>query len=104
MYAIFEHGGHQYRADEQAILRLPKVVAEPGAQVAFDKVLAVSGAEAFQVGAPYLSGAQVRGTVVEHGRGPKTRYIKYKRKKHYKVQGAHRQDYTAVRVDQIVAA
>ena len=103
MYAIFEHGGHQYRADEQAILRLPKVVAEPGAQVLFDKVLAVSGAEAFQVGAPYVASAEVRGTVLEQGRGRKIRIFKYKRKKHYKVQGGHRQHFTAVRVDQIVA-
>ena len=102
MYAIFEHGGHQYRAEEQRVLRLPKVEAEPGSTVAFDKVLAVS-ADGFQIGAPYLAGAQVQGTVVQQGRGRKIRILKYKRKKHYKVQGGHRQDFTAVRVDRIVA-
>ncbi|NLO73163.1 MAG: 50S ribosomal protein L21 [candidate division WS1 bacterium] len=102
MYAIIEHGGHQYRAEEQGTLRLPKMAAEPGAKVVFDKVLALS-AENFAVGTPHLAGAEVRGTVLEQGRGPKIRIFKYKRKKHYKRQSGHRQEYTAVRVDQIVA-
>ncbi len=102
MYAIFEHGGHQYRAEAAAVLRLQRLSAQPGETVTFDKVLAVRGEEEIEVGAPYLNGAQVVGTVVEHGRGPKLRIFKYKRKKHYKKQAGHRQDFTAIRVDEIV--
>ena len=103
MYAIIEHGGHQYRADQQGTLRLDKMDATPGTPVAFERVLAVRGDAEIRVGAPYVEGAQVRGTVVGHLRGPKVRILKYKRKKHYKKQAGHRQDYTTVRVDEIVA-
>ena len=104
MYAIFEHGGHQYRGEDGATLRLSKIEVEPGNPVTFDKVLFVGKDGAFSVGTPYVAGATVKVMVLEQGRGPKLRYIKYKRKKHYKKQGGHRQDFTAVRVDQIVAA
>jgi len=102
MYAIFEHGGHQYRAEAADVLRLNSLPAQPGDTVVFDRVLAVRGQEEIRVGTPYLSGARVVGTVVQHGRGPKLRIFKYKRKKHYKKQAGHRQDFTAVRVDEIV--
>jgi large subunit ribosomal protein L21 len=101
MYAIIEHGGHQYRADEKNIIRLQKIDAEPGAAVRFDKVLALRGEDEIKVGAPYVAGAQVTGTVVEQGRGPKIRIFKYKRKKHYKKQAGHRQAFTAVRIEEI---
>jgi large subunit ribosomal protein L21 len=101
MYAIIEHGGHQYRAEEKGVLRLQKIAAQPGEAVSFDKVLAVRGEEEVKVGAPYVEGAKVTGTVVEQGRGPKLRIFKYKRKKHYKKQAGHRQAFTAVRVEEI---
>ncbi len=103
MYAIIEHGGHQYRAEEKGILRLQKITAEPGEAVLFDKVLALRGEDTVRVGTPYLEGAKVTGTVVQQGRGPKIRIFKYKRKKHYKKQAGHRQAFTAVRVEEIVA-
>lgn len=101
MYAIIEHGGHQYRAEEKGILRLQKLAAQPGEAVLFDKVLALRGEDTVQVGTPYLEGARVTGTVVQQGRGPKIRIFKYKRKKHYKKQAGHRQAFTAVRVEEI---
>lgn len=101
MYAIIEHGGHQYRAEEKGILRLQKLAAQPGEAVLFDKVLALRGEDTVQVGTPYLEGARVTGTVVQQGRGPKIRIFKYKRKKHYKKQAGHRQAFTAVRIEEI---
>jgi large subunit ribosomal protein L21 len=101
MYAIIEHGSHQYKATEQAVLRLDKIDAEPGEKISFDKVLAVRGDEDIQVGSPYVEGASVTGTVVQQGRGRKISIIKYKRKKRYRRQAGHRQHFTAVRIDDI---
>ena len=103
MYAIFEHGGHQYKAEPQGRLRLQRVAAQPGEALTFDKVLTVRGDAAVQVGAPYVAGAQVKTRVVGDGKGPKIRIVKYKRKKHYKRQAGHRQWYTEVQVEEIVA-
>ena len=104
MYAIIEHGGHQYRADEKGILRVQKIAAAPGEAVLFDKVLAVRGEDDMKIGTPYVAGAQVTGTVIQQGRGRKIRILKYKKKKHYKKQAGHRQSFTAVRIEEIAVA
>ena len=101
MYAIIEHGGHQYRADEKGILRVQKIALEPGEAVLFDKVLALRGEDEVKVGTPYVEGARVTGTVIQQGRGPKIRIMKFKKKKHYKKQAGHRQAFTAVRIEEI---
>jgi large subunit ribosomal protein L21 len=82
---------------------MAKIEALPGEKVSFDKVLAVREDSDFRIGAPYVAGAQVECTVIQQGRGAKIRIMKFKRKKHYKKQAGHRQDFTAVRVDSIVA-
>jgi large subunit ribosomal protein L21 len=101
MYAIIEHGGHQYRADEKGTLRVQKIALEPGEAVVFDKVLALRGEDEVKVGAPYVEGAKVTGTVIQQGRGHKIRIMKFKKKKHYKKQAGHRQAFTAVRIEEI---
>jgi large subunit ribosomal protein L21 len=103
MYAIFQSGGHQYVAAENDVIRVEKLPLEPQAQVTFDQVLAVRDGEDFKVGAPYVGGAKVTGTVLAQGRGPKIIVFKYKPKKHYKKLRGHRQDYTEVRVTGISA-
>jgi large subunit ribosomal protein L21 len=101
MYAIIQHGSHQYRADEKGILRVQKIAAEPGEAVIFDQVLALLGEPEVKIGAPYVEGARVTGTVIQQGRGPKIRIMKFKKKKHYKKQAGHRQSFTAVRIEEI---
>jgi large subunit ribosomal protein L21 len=101
MYAIFQNGGHQYVAKENDVVRLEKFVAEPDQEVTFEQVLAVRKDDQFEVGAPYLSGAKITGTVLAQGRGPKIIVFKYRPKKHYKKMRGHRQDYTEVRIKSI---
>ena len=48
-----------------------------------------------------VDGVGVKGTILEHGRGPKIIVFKMKRRKQYKRKQGHRQDYTAVRIDSI---
>lgn len=101
MYAIFQNGGHQYVATENEIVRVEKFEAEAATEVVFDQVLAVRSGEDFKIGAPYVSGAKITGTVLAQRRGPKIIVFKYKPKKHYKKTRGHRQDYTEVRINSI---
>jgi large subunit ribosomal protein L21 len=98
MYAIFESGGRQYRAEENSIIRIDKLDAEKGAALTFDKVLAVDGGTGLTVGAPYVEGAKVQAQVVENGKARKIIVFKYRPKSQYKKLRGHRQDYTAVRI------
>jgi large subunit ribosomal protein L21 len=102
MYAVIKSGGKQYRVESGATLRLETLSADVGANVSFDQVLLVSNGDAVKVGAPLVSGALVKATVVGHGRGEKVKIFKLRRRKHYIKNQGHRQDYTEVRIDDIV--
>ena len=104
MYAVLKSGGKQYRVRTGESVRLEALPAAVGAAVSFDQVLAVGEGESVRVGAPFVSGAQVRGTVVKHGRGEKEMTFKLRRRKHYQKSQGHRQSYTEVRIDEIVGA
>jgi large subunit ribosomal protein L21 len=102
MYAVIKTGGKQYRVTSGEQLRVEALAAEVGSAVSFDEVLMVGEGEAVRVGVPLVSGAQVKATVVAHGRGEKLTIFKLRRRKHSKKTQGHRQDYTEVRIDDIV--
>ena len=76
-------------------------VARAAAAVAFEEVLLVGNGDKVKVGAPLVSGAKVKATVVSHGRGEKVKIFKFRRRKHSQKSQGHRQNYTEVRIDEI---
>lgn len=102
MYAIFQSGGHQYRAEEGEIIEVERLAVEDGAAVDFEDVLFVGG-ESAAVGRPTVAGAKVTGTVLGETKGRKVIVQKYKPKQRYKIKQGHRQRYTRVRIDAITA-
>jgi large subunit ribosomal protein L21 len=101
MYAVIKSGGKQYRVESGAQLRVEALSAKVGDAVSFDDVLLVGGGDGVKVGAPLVSGAKVKATVLAHGRGDKVRIFKLRRRKHYQKSQGHRQNYTEVRIDEI---
>ncbi len=101
MYAIFEAKGKQFRAEQDATLRLPTLDAEPGDRVTFDHVLLVQRDDQVSVGQPTLEGVAVATEVICHGRGDKIVVFKMKRRKGYRRKQGHRQGFTDVRVVEI---
>jgi len=105
MYAVFQTGGKQFRAEPGSRLRIPTLEAEPGDTVTFDRVLlAGDGAETVQVGTPVVDGASVKAEVIRHGRGEKVIVFKRKRRKGYRKKQGHRQDFTEIRIDEVALA
>lgn len=102
MYAVIKSGGKQYRVEAGGQVRVESLAAEVGAAVSFEEVLLVGQGDGVQVGAPLVSGAKVRATVIGHGRGDKVKIFKLRRRKHYQKSQGHRQSYTEVRIDDIV--
>ena len=102
MYAVIKSGGKQYRVESGKQVRVEALAADVGAAVAFEEVLLVGAGDKVKVGAPLVSGAKVKATVVSHGRGDKVRIFKMRRRKHYQKSQGHRQNYTEVRIDDIV--
>jgi large subunit ribosomal protein L21 len=102
MYAVIETGGKQYRVAAGESIEVETIPGDVGAQVEFDRVLALVDGDSVTAGAGAGS-ARVRGTIAEHGRGEKLIVFKFKRKKQYKRTIGHRQNFTRVTVNEIVA-
>ena len=85
MYAVFESGGKQFRAEPGLRLRIPALAAEEGSTVTFDRVLITGGADGEpEVGTPTVEGAAVRAEVLAHGKDRKLIIFKRKRRKGYR--------------------
>ena len=103
MYAVIKTGGKQYRVASGDTLKIETLVADVGSTVSFDEVLLVGQGDSVKVGAPILSGGSVKAEVVAHGRGDKIRIVKHRRRKHYHKEQGHRQNFTQVKITEIVA-
>jgi large subunit ribosomal protein L21 len=104
MYAVIKTGGKQHRVQVGDVVRVERLDLDAGSDVVFEEVLAVGEGDSVHVGMPTVSGASVRGTVVEQGRAKKVLIFRYRpRKNASRRRGGHRQDYTAVKIEAIQA-
>jgi len=104
MYAIVEISGFQFKAEKNAVLRVPLLnTAQPGQSLTFDRVLLVRNEEEIKVGQPVVEGAAVIAEVIEHGKGRKLVIFHTKRRKGYRVKKGYREQYTNVKVTDIRA-
>ena len=104
MYAVFQTGGKHFRVEPGTRLRVPTLDVEPGDSVTFDHVLlAGDGSDDVKVGTPIVDGASVKAEVIRHGRGDKVIVFKRKRRKGYRKKQGHRQNFTEIRIDEVVA-
>jgi large subunit ribosomal protein L21 len=104
MYAVIKTGGKQYRVAAGDKIRVEQMPADIGAEITIDQVLAVGAGDQLSVGAPLVSGATVSATVLSHGRHDKVRIFKMRRRKHYRKQQGHRQNFTELFVSRIASA
>ncbi|MGD2104046.1 MAG: 50S ribosomal protein L21 [Anaerolineae bacterium] len=102
MYAVMKSGARQYRATAGDTIRVEKLPAEPGEQIELDEVLLIVDDDEVEIGRPTVAGAKVLATVVAQEKGPKITVFKYRPRKRYKRHAGHRQQYTRLRVDEIV--
>lgn len=103
MYAVIRSGGKQYKVTPGECVRLDKIVADKGATIQLEDVLAIHDGSDLTVGSPTLASATVTATVVNHGRGEKVIVYRFKRRKGFHKKKGHRQDFTEVRIDNITA-
>jgi len=104
MHAVIKTGGKQYRVEAGDKLDVESLLSDLGGEVEFSEVLLLSDADNVEIGTPYIEGVRVTAKVLEHGRGRKIRVIKFKRRKKYRRQMGHRQNYTRVEITGIARA
>jgi large subunit ribosomal protein L21 len=101
MFAVIKTGGKQYRVAAEDVLQIDKVKGDPGEIIQFGEVLVLGGDEV-KLGLPTIAGASVAAEVLEQGRGPKIIAFKKRRRKNSRRRRGHRQEFTLVRVTEIL--
>ncbi len=104
MYAVIKTGGKQYKVAAGEKIKVEQMPADIGAEITIDQVLAVGEGDRISVGTPLVAGATVSATVLSQGRHDKVRIFKMRRRKHYRKQQGHRQNYTELLVSGISSA
>jgi large subunit ribosomal protein L21 len=102
MYAIVEVGNQQFKVAKDDIILTSKIAGEVGTAVELDRVMLIADNDSVKVGNPTIEGAQVKASIINFERGKKVIVFKKKRKKGYKVKKGHRQDYTRLKIEDIV--
>ena len=101
MYAIVDIAGQQFKVETGKQIFVNRQAAEVGEALSFDKVLLLDNEGDVKVGAPYIDGAAVKATVVEHCKGDKVIIFKKKRRKGYQKKNGHRQYLTKLQIEGI---
>lgn len=103
MYAIVNIMSMQFKVEPEATYQVPLMQGETGDAVNFDEVLLYNDGEATTVGTPTVSGCSVAAEIVRHGVGRKVSVFKKKRRKNYRRNKSHRQNFTEIRIKAISA-
>lgn len=101
MYAIIEDSGQQFRVVEGQELEIDYRDVEPGSELKFDRVLAISGEGGLKVGKPTVPGAVVSAKVLGADLGEKVYIQKFRKRKNSRRRTGHRQIYTRVQISKI---
>lgn len=104
IYAIIETGGKQYKVTPGQVIDVERLDVAEGSTVELDRVLLVAGDEdKLVVGKPTVEGAKVVATSQGEGKSKKIVVVKYKPKTRYYKKTGHRQLFTKLAIDKIVA-
>ncbi len=103
MFSIVEQDGFQFKVSQGDTIRVPRIDAEKGSEIAIQKVLMVGEGGTIKIGTPLVDGAVVKAKVLDHIKGDKVIIMKKKRRKNYKKRTGHRQLHTTLEIVSITA-
>ena len=102
MFAVIQTGGKQYKVSPHEKVEIEKLPQQEGEKVVFDQVLLIEDdAGKHTVGAPYVPGAKVTGTLASQMREAKKIVFKYHSKTRYRKTKGHRQPKSVVTIESI---
>jgi len=101
MYAILQHGGHQYRVAAGDRILVDRIPVEVGSTVTLESVLLIGDGAETDVAKGSPVEASVTATVVAHRRGRKIRVFSYKPKKRHRRTLGYRSQLTELLIDEV---
>ncbi len=103
MYAVINTGGKQYKVAPGDVVRVETLKAKKGDTIEINDVYMIADGDKVSVGKPVLATAKVTAEVVGDGRGEKLLIFKHRRRKGFRRTNGHRQNYTSIKVKEIIA-
>jgi len=100
MNAIIKQGGHQYNVAEGDVIRVDLLSEPEGSKIELANVLMAFKDDAI-VDKKSLASIKIKATIQKHGRYPKVRIVKFKRRKHYMRTQGHRQGFSEIKIESI---
>lgn len=101
MYAIVDIAGQQFKIEKDKEIFVHRLAGEAGDSLNFESVMLVGDGDSISVGKPFVEGAKVEATILEHLKGDKVLVFKKKRRKGYQKENGHRQQFTKVKIENI---
>lgn len=103
MYAIVEIAGQQFKVEKDNKIFVHQLEGNEGENVEFDRVLLIDNEGKVKVGKPTVKGAKITAKILAHQKGDKVTVFKKKRRKGYQKRNGHRQHFTQIQIEEIVA-
>ena len=100
-YAIIETSGKQMRVEPGRFYDVDRLAVEPEQNFSVDKVLLVNHDGTAHIGQPFVEGATIEATAMQHMRGRKVIVYKMRPKKKTRKKRGHRQELTRFMVNSI---
>lgn len=101
MYAILQHGGHQYRVASGDRILVDRIPVEVGSTVTLESVLLLGDGAETDVAKGSPVEASVTATVIAHRRGRKIRVFSYKPKKRHRRTLGYRSQLTELLIEEV---
>ncbi len=101
MFAVVNIAGQQLKVSPGERIFVPKLTAAIGSTVKFDHVLLMADEKNVQVGNPFLKNRSIAAKVLSTIKDDKVTVFKKKKRKGYRLQRGHRQQYTELEITTI---
>ncbi len=103
MYAIVSFKGNQFKVEKDKVLKVPYLSdKEIGSELEIDEICMLRNDDDMQIGTPHVDNVKVIAEVVAHKREKKIIVFKKKRRKGYRKKQGHRQDFTEIKIKDII--
>ena len=101
MHAFIEFSGKQFRVEEGASIKVPRLKEKIGTKISVENILLLEDGKKTTIGKPFIKGKKINGEIISHGRGRKVVVFKFKRRKGYQVKNTHRDEYTILKINKL---
>ncbi|MDO9576394.1 MAG: 50S ribosomal protein L21 [Candidatus Cloacimonadales bacterium] len=103
MYAIVDFKGTQFKVEKDMIIKVPYLGEyEAGTEIELSKVLLLNTDDDTIIGTPVVKDVKVMAEVIDHFKDKKVIIFKKKRRKGYEKKQGHRQNYTRIKIKDII--